>query len=187
MIAVLDANVLYSARLRDFFIWLALQKAYQAHWTTEIQTEWKRNLLLKRPDISMTNLERTQNLMEKALPDALLENVPRLEITLPDANDIHVLEAAVDAQAGFIVTNNLRDFPQAILEPFGILALSPDEFVMRIVKRKPNLVLNAIQMQLANLQRPPISMNAILLQLEEQGLVKSVVWLRGQLLSNVDF
>ncbi len=187
MIAILDANILYSARLRDFFIWLALQKAYQAHWTSEIQSEWKRNLLQKRPEILAANLERTQNLMDKALPDALLENVPRLEIMLPDVNDCHVLEAAVYARAGFIVTHNLRDFPQAILEPFGILALSPDEFVMRIVERTPNLVLNTIQMQLANLQRPPISMNAILLQLEEQGLVKSVVWLRGQLLSNVDF
>ncbi len=182
MIAVLDANVLYSARLRDFFIWLALQNAYQAHWTAEIQAEWKRNLLQNRPEILVANLERTQKLMDRALPDALLENVPRLEVILPDTNDIHVLEAAIYAQAGYVVTNNLRDFPQAILEPFGVIALGPDDFVMRILERTPNLVLKAIQMQVANLQRPPIGINTMLLQLEEQGLVKVVDWLRGQLL-----
>ena len=181
MIAILDANVLYPARLRDFFIWLALQKAYEAHWTAEIQAEWKRNLLQKRPEVLASNLERTQRLMDIALPDALLENVPRLEIILPDANDCHVLEAAVHAKAGFIVTHNLRDFPDLILEPLGVVALSPDDFVLQMIKRTPSLVLQSIQMQRTNLQHPPLTMQILLLQLEEQGLMQVVNWLRGQL------
>jgi predicted nucleic acid-binding protein len=182
VIAILDANVLYSARLRDFFVWLALENAFQAHWTAQIAEEWTRNLLQKRPEITRDKLERTQKLMEKALPNALLENIPSLNIILPDPNDSHVLEAAVHAKAAFIVTHNLRDFPESILEPYLVKAINPNDFVWHIIERTPNLVLNAIELQQANLQRPQISMDAMLLQLEAQGMVKVATWLRNQLL-----
>jgi predicted nucleic acid-binding protein len=182
VIAVLDANVLYSARLRDFLIWLALENAYQAHWTAQITQEWTRNLLLKRPEVTRENLERTVKLMEKALPHALLEEIPSLDVVLPDSNDAHVLEAAVYAKAAFIVTHNLRDFPESKLEPYLVKAISPEDFVWQIVEHTPNLVLNAIKLQQANLQRPPISMDEMLMQLEAQGLVKVSAWLHNQLL-----
>lgn len=182
MIAILDANILYSARLRDFFVWLALENAYQAHWTPTITAEWTRNLLQKRPEIALENLERTQRLMDKALPNALLENIPSLDVVLPDPNDTHVLEAAVYAKAAFIVTHNLRDFPDSILKPYLVKAISPDDFIWQIVEYTPKLVLNAIQLQQANLQRPQISMNEMLMQLETQGLVKVATWLRDKLL-----
>lgn len=41
---------------------------------------------------------------------------------LPDAGDHHVLAAALKTQAQTIVTENLRDFPAAILAPLGIEA-----------------------------------------------------------------
>jgi predicted nucleic acid-binding protein len=181
VIAILDANVLYSARLRDFLIWLALENAYQAHWTPTITAEWTRNLLQKRPEIALENLARTQRLMEKALPNALLEDIPSLDVVLPDLNDNHVLEAAVYAKAAFIVTHNLRDFPDSILEPYSVKAISPNDFVWQIIERTPNLVLNAIKLQQANLQRPVISMEAMLLQLESQGLAQVATWLRDRL------
>ena len=180
MIALLDANVLYSSRLRDFFMWLALQNAFQAHWTTEIQNEWMRNLLLKRPKILASNLERTQRLMNLALPYALLENVPELDLILPDNGDVHVLSAAIFANANYIVTHNLKDFPNAILEPYGLKATSPDEFVLKVVKQTPDLILNAITMQQNNLQNPKLSNSELLKQLEEQGLGQVIQWVRQQ-------
>ncbi|HUR18827.1 MAG TPA: hypothetical protein VMZ51_07825 [Acidimicrobiales bacterium] len=38
-VAVLDANVLYSARLRDLFVRLAIAGHYQARWTERILDE----------------------------------------------------------------------------------------------------------------------------------------------------
>jgi hypothetical protein len=119
--------------------------------------------------------------MEKALPNALLEDIPSLDVVLPDLNDNHVLEAAVYAKAAFIVTHNLRDFPDSILEPYSVKAISPNDFVWQIIERTPNLVLNAIKLQQANLQRPVISMEAMLLQLESQGLAQVATWLRDRL------
>lgn len=47
-VAVLDANVLYSAPLRDFLLRLAEAGLYKPKWTNEIQEEWIRNLLVKK-------------------------------------------------------------------------------------------------------------------------------------------
>jgi hypothetical protein len=54
IVAILDANVLYSAVLRDLLMWLAINKTYQAHWTDQIQQEWTRNLLANRTDIHLS-------------------------------------------------------------------------------------------------------------------------------------
>ena len=43
--AVYDANILYSAPLRDFFIRLAQAGVGRARWTDQIQEEWIRNVL----------------------------------------------------------------------------------------------------------------------------------------------
>jgi hypothetical protein len=53
--------------------------------------------------------------MDAALPGAMVEHfehrIPGL--TLPDADDRHVLAAAIEAGADVIVTFNTRDFPPA--------------------------------------------------------------------------
>ena len=49
--AVYDACVLYPAPLRDFLMWPGLSGRFRARWSTQIHEEWKRNLLINRPDL----------------------------------------------------------------------------------------------------------------------------------------
>lgn len=49
--AVLDANTLYPAPLRDLLLSLAVDGLYRARWTRRIHEEWVRNLVLNRPEI----------------------------------------------------------------------------------------------------------------------------------------
>ena len=112
-VAVLDACVLYPAPLRDFLMHLAVLDTFQAKWTEEIHTEWIKNVLKNRPDLRAERLERTRQLMNAHTRDAVVENYENLieSLKLPDENDRHVLAAAINAKADFIVTFNLRDFP----------------------------------------------------------------------------
>jgi PIN domain len=100
-IAVLDANVLYPAPLRDYLLHLASLELYKPTWTKDIQEEWIRNLLINRPDLKRENLEITQDAMNSAFPDANIINYEELisSLSLPDDKDRHILAAAIRGNA----------------------------------------------------------------------------------------
>jgi len=174
--AVYDACVLYPAPLRDFLMWLALSGRFRARWTQQIHREWKRNLLKNRTDLTIEQLDRTSELMDRAIPDACVYDFEDLitGLSLPDTNDRHVLAAAIRCGAGVIVTFNLKDFPDACLAPYGVEAQHPDEFVENLFHLDPAAVIAAAQRQRQQLKLPPIAVEPFLDLLQRQGLVESV-------------
>src|SRR3982751_645976 len=97
LVAVYDACVLYSAFLRDFLIRLAIhgrrQGVLRAKWTGRIHREWIQAVLRQRPDRSRAALLRTRRLMDQHVRSCRVRGYQRWEqrLTLPDANDRHVL------------------------------------------------------------------------------------------------
>ena len=178
--AVFDACVLYSASLRDFLLHIAGRKFISPFWSEEIRTEWIRSLLRNRPDLSKEKLERTCQKMDFHFPNGLVRGYEAITptLSLPDPNDRHVLAVAIHAKAECIVTFNLDDFPKTILLPYGIEAVSPDKFVLRLFQDDPRHVLQAVRNHRLSLQRPVKSVNEYLATLEKQGLPKTVVFLR---------
>ena len=172
---IYDACVLYPAPLRDFLLLLALSGRFRARWSAQIHDEWKRNLLKNRSDITPEQLDRTSALMDRAIPDALVTGhdvlVPGLN--LPDADDRHVLAAAIRCNASVIVTFNERDFPESVLAPFGIEAQHPDEFAENLFDLDPAAVVAAAQRQRAQLKNPALTTDAYLDALRRQGLVQT--------------
>ena len=136
--ALLDANVLYPAPLRDYLLHLASLKVYEPVWSTAIQDEWIRNLLKARPEIDRTALEATRRSMDKAFPGSNTTGYESLieGLSLPDSDDRHVLAAAIKANAHVIVTANLKDFPTSALIPFATRVEHPDAFFTAKCLRK---------------------------------------------------
>ncbi len=62
--------------------------------------------------------------------------LPLLE-EFPDPDDRHVVAAAIECGATTIVTGNVRDFPQAVLAPFGIRAVKLDDFALAGIDADP--------------------------------------------------
>ena len=178
--AFFDANVLYPSGLRNFLMHLALTGIFRAHWSAEVHDEWIRNLLKNRPDLSREKLERTRQLMEKALPDATVVGYKPLiaSLELPDRNDRHVLAAAIRCGASVIVTLNLADFPTPILRNFSIEAQHPDDFVLALLDAFSGFVLEAARTHRASLKNPPKTQEEYLAELNAQGLEKSASVLR---------
>lgn len=173
--AVYDACVLYPAPLRDFLMWLGLSGRFRARWSERIHDEWKRNLLKNRPDISSEQLDRTASLMDKAIPDGLVNGYEDLieGLRLPDPDDRHILAAAIRCSASVIVTFNVKDFPDTALGPFGVEAQHPDEFIDNLFDLDQAAVVGAAQRQRARLVNPPLDIDRYLEVLLKQGLVKT--------------
>jgi hypothetical protein len=177
-----DACVLYPAPLRDLLMQLALTDRFQARWTDAIHDEWTRNVLANRPDLSPASLARCRALMDVHVPDCLVSGYEALipTLTLPHADDRHVLAAAIHSGAGLIITFNIGDFPVSVLGPFEIEALHPDEFIARLWDESPEAVLHAAKLHRASLKKPPKTAAEYLATLEQCRLVKTVACLRSQ-------
>jgi hypothetical protein len=118
--------------------------------------------------------------MDKATLDALVEGYEDLipTLSLPDENDRHVLAAAIRGEAQVIVTMNLKDFPDAVLQHYEMEAQHPDEFILQLIELTPDIVMNAAETHRQSLKNPPKSIEEFLASLEAQGLPKSVTVMR---------
>lgn len=171
--ALFDANVLYPAPLRDLLLQLAVTDIFRAKWTADIHREWIESLLRNEPHRNRKALERTRDFMNQATRDCLITGyeflIPSLE--LPDPDDRHVLAAAIVGPCDVIVTQNLKDFPKTILEPFGIETQHPDDFLCNQLHLAPNIFCAAVYKVRARLKNPSYSVAEYLVTLTKQGLV----------------
>lgn len=181
--AVYDACVLYPAPLRDLLMHVALTDLFCARWTEIIHDEWTRNLLARRDDLTKEQLNRTVELMNQAVPDCLVTNfedlIPSLE--LPDEDDRHVLAAAIRCDADVIVTANLKDFPQKILDEYEIEAQHPDVFLSHLFDLNHVAFCHAVRELRASLKNPPKSVEELLDIFLRQGLASTVAKLQGMI------
>jgi len=173
---VYDACVLYPAPLRSFLMYLAISDLYHARWSNDIHEEWMRNVLKDHADISRAQVERIRDLMNQHVRDGLVTGYePLIDVlTLPDANDRHVLAAAILCAADTIVTFNLKDFPEDALKPYGIQAQHPDEFLTLQLDLAPSVVCAAAKRHRSSLKNPPMNVVEYLASLERQGLAQTV-------------
>jgi len=179
-IVVYDACVLFSAQLRDLLMRLALADLCAARWTEEILDEWARSVIEKHLAILPASIARCRVLMNAHLGEAIVTGYEHIvqKFTLPDPDDRHVLAAAIHCDAKAIVTFNLRDFPESVLQPLGIEAIHPDDFVLRLMQNDISGVCEAIRIQREQLNKPPVSIDAFLAKLERQGLPQTAAILR---------
>ncbi len=179
-VALFDANVLYPAPLRDILLQLAVTDIFHGKWTKDIQQEWIEALLKNEPHRQRSSLERTRDLMNQATRDCLITGYELLipSLTLPDENDRHVLAAAIVGHCNIIVTQNLKDFPETILNPLGIVAQHPDDFLCNYLDLFPTIFCEAVRKVRLRLKNPPFTVNQYLNTLIRQGLVQTVSNLR---------
>lgn len=162
---LLDACVLFPEALRDTLLRAARHRLYQLHWSQPILDETMRNLMATGRCSSSQALH-LETQMKRAFPDAMIE-VPDdlIQAMTNHPKDRHVLAAAVRGQAAVIVTSNLTDFPEDALEPYGIEAQHPDEFLTHLYDLSPDTMLLVIDQQVKALKNPPVTIEGRLAKL----------------------
>lgn len=170
--ALLDANVLYSAQIRDLLLQLAKARLFFPRWTDTIQYEWIAARLRKNPQLDRESLENLRRLMETETLHARVTDYEKVidSLTLPDPDDRHVLAAAIVGDCDVIVTQNLGDFPQENLSPHGIMVQHPDDFLLSLLKLETNEFCAEVRQIRARLKNPPYSVEEYLRNLSRSGL-----------------
>ena len=182
--ALLDANVLYPAPIRDLLLQLAASDVFRAKWTADIHDEWTRSLLRNEPHRDPAKIARTRALMDQSTRDCLVDGYHALipALSLPDPDDRHVLAAAIVGKCDCIVTQNLKDFPAAILGPLGIETQHPDEFLLNQMTLAPGVFLSSVRKIRLRLIKSQLTPQEYLSNLTRVGLVATA----SELASYVD-
>jgi len=174
---------LYPRLLRDVLISLAHADLYTARWTEEeIEKEWTVALLENKPG-SELRIAHAVEQMRTAIPDCLVVDYESLTETLdlPDANDRHVLAAAIRGNADAIVSFNTKDFPSKVLDKFDIELQTPDQFVLNQLMLHPPRALGAIKKMRLRWERPEISATDMVSLFEKRQLAQTAAHLRDVL------
>lgn len=178
---VLDTNVVYPVIMRDILLWFAHYDLYTPKWSEHIFDEWKKVMMEK----GVTEEDANKRIAKASLafPDALVQNYKSLinHLELPDADDRHVLAAAIKTNANLIVTNNIKDFPEEYLQSFSISAKTADDFLTDIIDLNQEQAIAAFKEMVLNKKNPKLDEFEVLNQLRKAGLKDTANYLHALL------
>lgn len=144
MRVLIDACVLYPTVMREVVLGVAGQGLFTPLWSERLLEEWAR-AAARRGELDETQARGEIALLRVAWPGASVE--PRqgdlARLWLPDADDVHVLAAAIAGSADIILTLNTRDFPRHTLAEEGLERDDPDGFLFRLWLEHPERVAKA--------------------------------------------
>ena len=175
--AVLDINVIYPLISRDLLFWFAHYDLYTPKWSKHIFDEWEEVMI--RKGLNKEDAKKRIAVVDSAFPDALVKNYENLisTLNLPDQKDRHVVAAAIKSNSNCIVTNNLKDFPQDVLDNFEIAVISADDFLVDIIDLNHEQAISAFKEMVLNRKNPKMDEFEILNQLRKCGLKKTADFL----------
>ncbi|MFE3718998.1 PIN domain-containing protein [Streptomyces cyaneofuscatus] len=157
---VLDTCVLYPNYLRDTLLRLAEAELYEPLWSADILDELARNVAERIGPLKAKGLV---DAMAGAFPESLVTGYAALLSAMTnDPKDRHVLAAAVGGDAHAVVTLNLKDFPAAAAEPYGIEVLHPDDFLLDMLDLAPVEMNAVLRTQLSSYRREPRDLHGLL-------------------------
>jgi hypothetical protein len=151
--AFLDACVLYPPVVRGCLLHAAAAGLIDPLWSPRVLEEWARAAARERGPAAADAARTEGAAMSARWPGASHRPDPDAiqTIDLPDADDVHVLAAALAGQAALLVTFNLRDFPGRKLRDLGIAPIGPDALLWELAGRAPDAMAIAIARAIAPL------------------------------------
>ncbi len=153
---LLDACVMANQGVCDLLLSLAERpRLFVPHWSARIMAEVKRTHREKL-DWPAHLVELFQQETARSFPEAEITGFENLIPALNnDAKDRHVLAAAINGGCTVILTFNLKHFRPEHLEPFSIVAVHPDDYLVTLYELEPKQVI-AVAGEIAGRRRMEI-------------------------------
>lgn len=139
---------------------LAMTGLFRPRWSDDIHREWMQAVSDAR-GIPVEKLQARRDDMDQAVLDSCVSGYEGLieALTLPDPNDRHVLAAAIRCHANAIVTFDLKDFPDTVLNQFGIHTRHPDDFILDVDGLELGILIHAARADLMHYTNPPLEVD----------------------------
>ncbi len=177
--AFLDANVLYSGTCRSLFIWLHTNKVVEIYWSQSAWNEVFRNFEINN---GVEVGAKFQTSMQKNAIDKYPEHMVRVDsftpVGLKDKDDEHILAAAVQVNADFLLTNDVILFSENLSEKISVKLIKPDDFLVdEAALYSPEAIKQSVNDHINNLSKTKPSRDNYLESLKRSQLGRFAAWL----------
>lgn len=147
MRVLLDTCVLYPPSVRDFVLGLATEDAFEIRISAGVLEELE-DVLGRRAGMSRTDaaarvaaVTAVADVLGAIVASGRHDDVIGRTLDLPDDGDAHLVDAALASDCDAILTFNLDDLPEPLLETVGLEAWHPDLVLEELAQqRHPGLV-----------------------------------------------
>lgn len=144
-VVVYDANALFSKAVHYLLLGVAQAGLVRAKFGANQLFESAGSLAARQRWDSLEDLVKTLRRMESVVRDNTVRGyerwVPRVK-GMSDRGDVYIVAIAIASGAPLIVTDNIRDFPRAALDPWSIRTQRPDAFLLDCFAFNPALVVS---------------------------------------------
>jgi predicted nucleic acid-binding protein len=170
----LDANVLYSNTCRSLFIWLDTNGIVEISWSKEAWDEVFRNFAEKNDALTSTRFQSSMQKNAIGMFPRCMVSLPKFKrIGLRDKDDEHILAAAIQAGASYLLSNDEVLLNEKLPAACKIKLMRPDEFLVSVaMKRAPKGVLSAAESHRKSLIKSKPTQQEYIKSLHKAGLVK---------------
>lgn len=177
----LDANVLYSGTCRSLFIWLHANKVVEIHWSQLAWDEVFRNFEINN-DVEAG--AKFQTSMQKNAIDKYPEHMVRVDsftpVGLKDKDDEHILAAAVQVNADFLLTNDVVLLSENLPAKINVKLIKPDDFLVdEAALYSPEAVKQSVNDHINSLANTKPSKSDYLESIKKCQLGRFAAWLDG--------
>jgi predicted nucleic acid-binding protein len=137
---------LYSRSLRDYLLYAMRARLIAVRWSEGILAEVVEHLMENRSGFTAESGERLVQAMNMTFPHAQVDPGPGdfaalVGFDLPDEDDRHVIAAALAAEAEFVCTHSVGDFPAEAMNALGLAVVTPDDLLCPLVQDYPESML----------------------------------------------
>lgn len=183
-VVLADANVLYSRVLRDYLLYAATFELIEIRWSAAILEEVVHHLAENISGFDAAAGTRLRSAMNAAFSEAQVDpghagHTAVADLALPDPDDRHVLAAAVAVSADVLCSDNVKDFPPAVMRAVGIHLLSADALLALLAAQHPDEMAAAHRLAVSRL--PGATDESTLAALRRAGASTTAEIMRGLL------
>lgn len=147
----LDANVLFSRTLRDWFCLISLESGIEGvalYWSEDVLAEMIYHLRKQNPHLADKQVGGWRQRLHDSFPYATITGYSIDPVFLHgDPFDAHVIAAALHGQVDYLITNNVKDF-SLHADKLDFEIYTPDDFLCLVAERRPDATYRTTKRQL---------------------------------------
>lgn len=168
----IDTSELYPFTIMDVLLTLSENLLFTWVWTDEVLDEWER-VIVERGQRTTESARSVTDAVRIWFATSRLDSADYQDDVAddlsPDPGDRVHVAACLGGRAHVLLTRNAKDFPADRLAKEGVRVMTADQYLVGLLRRRPQAVHDSVVATAAARRRPPITPCELVARIDRAG------------------